>query len=130
MDEVSYLGFKITKDGLKPDPAKTEAIANLQAPKNKGDVLRFLSMIGYYRQFISNFGKIAKCLFEVTKAKNKFEWTSEREEAFVSLEKSLIEAPILIFPDFNSPFELFCDASATHVGTTFKWSNTSSSICK
>ncbi|CAF1096852.1 unnamed protein product, partial [Brachionus calyciflorus] len=24
--------------------------------------------------------------------------------------------PILIFPDFNNPFELFCDASATHVG--------------
>ncbi|CAF1125194.1 unnamed protein product [Brachionus calyciflorus] len=116
MEEVSYLGFKITKDGLKPDPSKTETIANLSAPINKGDVLRFLGMIGYYRRFISNFGKIAKCLFEVTKAKYKFDWTTEREELFVSLKKDLIEAPILIFPDFNNPFELFCDASATHVG--------------
>ena len=87
MEEVSYLGFKITKDGLKPDPSKTEAIVNLPAPQNKGDVLRFLGMIGYYRRFISNFGKIAKCLFEVTKAKSKFEGTTEREEAFVSRKK-------------------------------------------
>ncbi|CAF0881315.1 unnamed protein product, partial [Brachionus calyciflorus] len=92
MEEVSYLGFKITKDGLKPDPSKTQAILNLPAPQNKGDVLRFL----------------------VTKAKSKFEWTTEREEAFVGLKKHLIEAQILIFPDFNNPFELFCDASATH----------------
>ncbi|CAF0998022.1 unnamed protein product [Brachionus calyciflorus] len=112
----SNLGFKITKYGLKPDPSKTEAIINFPDPQKKGDVLRFSGMIGYYRRFISNFGKIAKCLFEVRKAKIKFEWSTEREEAFVSLKKHLIEAQILIFPDFNNPFELFCDASATHVG--------------
>lgn len=46
MNEVSYLGFKTIKDGLKPDPSKTEAIVNMPAPKNKCDVLRFLCMMG------------------------------------------------------------------------------------
>jgi hypothetical protein len=41
MDEVGSVGFKITKDGLKPYPKKTKAIVELHAPKNKGNVIRF-----------------------------------------------------------------------------------------
>ncbi|CAF0833852.1 unnamed protein product [Brachionus calyciflorus] len=73
MDEVGYLGYKNIKYGLCPDPAKTAAINNLSAPANKDDVKRFLGMMGYFRRFIPNISKTAACLFELTKAKNKFE---------------------------------------------------------
>ncbi|CAF1112013.1 unnamed protein product, partial [Brachionus calyciflorus] len=116
MDEVGYLGFKITKYGLSPDPAKTAAINNLSAPANKDDVKRFLGMMGYYRRFIPNFSKTAACLFELTKAKSKFEWNEQREEAFKSLKKQLVQAPILIYPNFKELFELFCDASGGAIG--------------
>ena len=31
-DEISFLGNKISKDGLKPDPMKVEAIAKMKPP--------------------------------------------------------------------------------------------------
>lgn len=57
--------------------------------------------------------------FEVTKAKSKFEWTNERG-SLPKPQTNLKEAPKLTFPDFYSSFELFCDASATHVGTVIE----------
>ena len=41
----------------------------------------------------------------------KFQWTAQCQNAFDTLKQSLILAPILSFPDFTSPFELYVDAS-------------------
>ena len=38
--EVVYIGDKITKDGIKPDELKIEAILNLPLPQNTKDVER------------------------------------------------------------------------------------------
>ena len=35
-NEVQYIGHLITDEGLKPDPAKTEAIMKMPQPKNEG----------------------------------------------------------------------------------------------
>lgn len=34
VQEVPYLGFLLTRDGVKPDPAKTQAIMSLRPPKD------------------------------------------------------------------------------------------------
>ena len=52
--EVVYIGDKITKDGIKPDESKIEAILNLPSPQNKKDVERLLGMLTYLSKFIPN----------------------------------------------------------------------------
>nr|GEX80163.1 reverse transcriptase domain-containing protein [Tanacetum cinerariifolium] len=42
----------------------------------------------------------------------------ERVDAFNTLKKKLTEAPILVVPDWNLPFELMCDASDFAIGAT------------
>ena len=49
--KISYVGHILTKDGLKPDPRKTEAITEMPTPK--------LGMLTYLNKFIPN-------LFQVT----------------------------------------------------------------
>ncbi|GJR89865.1 reverse transcriptase domain-containing protein [Tanacetum coccineum] len=46
----------------------------------------------------------------------KMKLTKECIEAFNTLKKNLTEAPILIAPDWNEPFELMCDASDFALG--------------
>lgn len=36
--EVSYFGHIITKDGIKPDPAKVRAVKDMEPPKDKGEL--------------------------------------------------------------------------------------------
>ena len=52
--EISYVGHIIGKDGLKPDPKKIEAIVNMDAPKDKEELQRFLGMTTYLSKFIPN----------------------------------------------------------------------------
>ena len=80
--KVNYLGLTISKDGLQPNPDKVEAIAALEPPKDKDGTKRFQAMLSYYRCFIRDFGKIASCLFQLTKKDATFVMTEETFKAF------------------------------------------------
>jgi hypothetical protein len=46
----------------------------------------------------------------------KFEWTSACEASFQELMKRLTIAPILVMPDMEMPFSIYCDASGQELG--------------
>ena len=58
--EIQYLGHILGKEGIKPVPAKMEAIKVMHQLVNLKQVCTFLRLVGYYRKFIRNFAKIAK----------------------------------------------------------------------
>ena len=64
--EIQYLGYILGVEGIKPVPAKTEAIRAMNPPVNPKQVCVFLRLVGYYRKFIKNFAKIAKPLTMLT----------------------------------------------------------------
>ena len=77
----------------------------------------FLGMLGYYRNFILDFAKIAQPLFETLKGRvhGEIEPSLEMAEAFETLKKALMQAPVLQFPNFELPFVLETDASSLKV---------------
>lgn len=48
MEKVNYLGFLITREGVKPDPAKIRAIVDIEKLSNRDEVKRFLGMMSLY----------------------------------------------------------------------------------
>jgi hypothetical protein len=64
-----------------------------------------LASVGYYRNLIQNFSKLAKCLHKLTEKGRKFEWTNECQSAFEELKNRLAH------PDFSKKFILDTDAS-------------------
>ena len=110
-EETEYLGFVISKDGVKPDPKKVEAIRDLPEPKNVREIRGFIGMCSYYRRFVPNFSKIAEPLIDLTKKYARFKWTSECQTAFDFLKESLTVVPLLAYPDTNKPYVLYTDAS-------------------
>ena len=65
--EIQYLRHILGVEGIKPVPAKTEAIKAMHPPVNPKQVPAFLRLVGYYRKFIKNFAKIAKPLTMLTR---------------------------------------------------------------
>jgi hypothetical protein len=48
-EEVEYLGFILTKQGIKPQPKKVKAIKAIAPPKNRRQLRRFIGMVNFYR---------------------------------------------------------------------------------
>ena len=109
--EIQYLGHILGKEGIKPVPAKTEAIRVMHPPVNPEQVHTFLRLVGYYRKFIRNFAKIAKPLTMLTRMDVKFKWKGIHQDAFMKLKEAIIQAPILQYPDTTKPYIVYMDAS-------------------
>jgi hypothetical protein len=46
--EMEYLGYILTRDGIKPQPNKVQAMLALAPPRNVKELRRFLGMVQYY----------------------------------------------------------------------------------
>ena len=114
--EVSYLGHRVTEEGLLPDPSLLTVIREIQPPKNATEVRSFLGLAGYYRRYVKNFAAIAGPLHALTRKDVVFHWSSECQDAFDRLKTFLTTSPITAFPDFSLPFRLYTDGSTASLG--------------
>ena len=114
--EIQYLGHILSMKGIKPLPPKTQAIQNMHPPKMPKQVHAILGLVGYYRKFIKNFAKIAKPLTLLSHQLAKFEWTPTNHNAFFTLKESVIQAPILHYPNSKKCYIVYTDASEDACG--------------
>nr|GEU45492.1 reverse transcriptase domain-containing protein [Tanacetum cinerariifolium] len=89
---------------------------DLKDEKKTTLIKSFLGHAGFYRRFIQDFSNIARQMTQLIEKDTTFIFSKECIEAFQSLKKKLTEAPILVAPDWDLPFELMCDASDFAIG--------------
>ena len=114
--KVGYLGHVVSQRGVSTDPEKIEAVAQWPVPKDLKELQAFLGTVGYYRQYIPSFATLAKPLTRLTGSKETWQWTTEQQEAFEQLQKCLVTAPVLGYPNPGLPYVLDTDASNEGVG--------------
>ncbi|GJT35857.1 reverse transcriptase domain-containing protein [Tanacetum coccineum] len=114
--EGIVLGHKISKSGIEVDKVKVDVIAKLPHPTSVKGIQSFLGHAGFYRRFIQDFSKIARPMTHLLEKDTPFIFSKECIEAFNILKKKLTEAPILVAPDWDLPFEIVCDASDYALG--------------
>nr|GEW65939.1 reverse transcriptase domain-containing protein [Tanacetum cinerariifolium] len=115
--EGIVLGHKISKNEIEVDKAKVDVISKLPHPTTIKGIRSFFGHAGFYRRFIKDFSKIARPTTHLLEKDTPFLFSKECVEAFQTLKKKLTEAPILIAPDWDLPFELMCDASDFAIDT-------------
>lgn len=93
------LGHVISKKGIEVDKAKGDLISTFPPLKTVKDICSFLGHAGFYRHFIKEFNKTTRPLTNLLARNTPFEFTHECMEAFESLKKELILAPIIHAPD-------------------------------
>nr|GEY34491.1 reverse transcriptase domain-containing protein [Tanacetum cinerariifolium] len=114
--EGIVLGNKISKNGIEVDKAKVDVITKLPHPTTVKGVRSFLGHAGFYRRFIKDFSKISRPITHLLEKDTPFIFFEYCIKAFQTLKKKLTEAPILIAPNWDLPFELICDASDFAIG--------------
>src|SRR4051812_12365720 len=117
--EVHLLGHIISKEGIRPDPAKVEAVTDFPAPTNKSELKAFLGLVNYYRGYIQGCSILAQPLNYLLREDVDFQWEGnfDAQEAFQLLKEALTdEKKFLARPDFDKPFTLHTDACAKGFG--------------
>jgi hypothetical protein len=94
------------------DRSTVQDVLSWKAPTSVGDIQSFLGLAGYYRRFIEGFLKISKPMSELLEKDKQFEWTPTCEASFQELKKRLMTMPVLVMPDMEKPFSIYCDASS------------------
>ena len=59
---IRFLGHVISADGVKPDPEKTRAVQELDAPKNVSELRSFLGMVNQLGRFLPKLAEKDKDL--------------------------------------------------------------------
>jgi hypothetical protein len=116
-NEVDYLGIRVKNGELMIDPAKISGITEWpRTLKNIKEVRSTLGLLGYHRQWIPNFAKIAKPLTDLLQKGREFAWNTLCMQAVNRLIGMVISEPVLVPLDTDQQFILYVDASQFATG--------------
>jgi hypothetical protein len=116
LKEVPFLGHVISVEGIAVDLSKVQEVLDWKSPRSVMQIHSFLGLTRYYHWFIPNFSKITKPMTKLLEKDDKFKWSLQCEEPFLTLKKLLTNAHVLARPDIDKPFDVYCDASGTCIG--------------
>jgi hypothetical protein len=117
------LEFIVSHRVIEANPAKIEAIMRMEAPRSQKKVQRLTGCMAALSRFISRMGEKGMPFYKLLKKVDKFQWTTEAQEALDALKKFLTTPPVLKPPRRatpNQPVEdlLLYISCTTHVVST------------
>jgi len=116
LEKVKFLGHVISKANIVVDPSKVEAVVAWERPKTATEIRSFVGLAGYYRRFIEGFAKIVSPLTQLTEKNQIFTWTEECEKSFQMMKEKLTTSQVLVLPQPEESYEVYCDASYQGLG--------------
>lgn len=60
--DITYLGERLSEEGVQPDPEKIRAIEEMPVPEDKKDLQRALGLVNYLGKFVPNLSANTRAL--------------------------------------------------------------------
>jgi hypothetical protein len=114
--ELEYLGFWITREGIRPVAQKVEAFLNIAPPTNRKELRRFIGLVNYYRDMWIHRSETLAPLTALTSRNVRWRWTDVEQKAFDAMKRIISRETLLSYPNFNLPFDIHTDASQIQLG--------------
>ncbi len=134
--EIEYLGYVLTRDGIKPQSNKVQAILAIKPPTGFKQLRHFLGMVQYYRDLWARWrdmlapltSLVGECSQTKTiKAKGTkkvpWHWDEVHQRAFNHIKATIANVVVLAYPDYSKVFEIYTDASCKQLGAVITQDN-------
>lgn len=116
VQEVDFVGFHVSAEGLSPLHSNVEAIHQVPEPSSAAQVASFLGMTTYYMRFLPQYSTITYPLRQLLKKDACWTWSTACSDAVRTLKELLTSPPVLAHFSLDCPTLVTCDASATAAG--------------
>ncbi len=134
--KIEYLSYKLTREGINPQPQIVQAILMLNPPNNVKELRHFLGMVQYYwdmwarhsemlaplTDLVGECGEMKTTRMNKTKTK-PWQWDLNHQQAFDNIKAAIAKETVLAYPDFLKPFEIYMDASSMQLGAVITQDN-------
>ncbi|GJZ72702.1 reverse transcriptase domain-containing protein [Tanacetum coccineum] len=101
VEEGPFLGHLITKPGIKANPLKIKAVAELEKPRELKDIQSLNGKLAALSRFLLKGAERSLPFFKVLKSckgKKKIHWTEEADKVFKEMKKFVQDLPTLTAP--------------------------------
>lgn len=115
-EEMPFLGFIVTPNGIVSDPEKLKVIQDFPLPKNARQLKGFLGILGFYRKFTTELAAVSAPLFALLKKGIRWQWNEETDQAFRQAKSLFLTSCTLHHPIPGVEFVLTTDASSYALG--------------
>ncbi len=115
-NSIPFLGHVISGDGIRPDPAKLDALRSIRPPRSLAELQSLIGFFNFLGRYIPQFGTLAEPIRRVQSKHVHFEWGSEQQAAFDAIRQHLLTAPVLAPFDSTAPLTVATDASNMGLG--------------
>ena len=89
LQEGKLLGHIISKEGIKIDDSRVEAIEKIDIPRRRKEVQSFIGKVKFLRRFIPNCAESMKSITDMLKKDNEIRWTKEARKYFANIKSEL-----------------------------------------
>src|SRR5258707_2743583 len=89
-----YLGFILSPEGLRMDPAKVSMIQAWPVPRNVREVQSFLGFANFYQRFISGYAEFTQPLTNLCRKNTPWHFGEPESTAFQHLKTAFCAAPV------------------------------------
>jgi len=111
--EIHYLGYVISTQGLRMDPAKVQSIVSWPPPQNLKELQIFLGFTNFYRRLLRNYAQLTNPLTALLRQDTPFDLPIT---CFNEIKSAFQSAALLLHPDETKPFVIETDASNIGLG--------------
>jgi transposase InsO family protein len=96
-NEITFYGYRISKDGMQPVESKIKDFVEMRGPRSFKDLHSFLGMAGYFAHRSPYQAEKIKCLRALLIKGGKWMWQEIHADAMESVKKSVIKKKLAHF---------------------------------
>ncbi|GKB64246.1 reverse transcriptase domain-containing protein, partial [Tanacetum coccineum] len=121
VEEGKFIGYTVTSEGVRANPAKTKDIAEMKSPRPWGQMQILSGKLAALNRFLSRLAKKSLPFFETLKNitkenKDDYRWMEDAEIAFQELKKTALNLPSLTTPVPKETLAKLCSVREVSLG--------------
>lgn len=120
VQELEFLGHKVTPCGISPLPGKVDAIVETPVPNNAAELRSFLGLVEYYAKFVPHLAEMVEPMRALLRKDQGFTWSAEVDNSFRAVKSVLSSDLVLQMFDPALPIIISTDASECGLGAVLQ----------